>query len=75
MIEANRLGTLNGVSTVLRQMKAAKTGTIIDDISSSIAGFKAFANHYAAYCATKYGVDRLTETVSLEALQTTLESY
>ncbi|MBE9388332.1 SDR family oxidoreductase [Vagococcus salmoninarum] len=64
MIEANLLGTLNGVSAVLPQMKAAKTGTIIN--VSSIAGFKAFANH-AAYCATKYGVHGLTETVRLEA--------
>lgn len=64
MLEANVLGTLNGMSLVLPQMKARKSGSIIN--VSSIAGFKAFADH-AAYCATKYGVHGMTETIRFEA--------
>lgn len=64
MLETNVLGTLNGINCVLAGMKERQGGTIVN--VSSIAGFKAFANH-AAYCATKYGVHGLTETVRMEA--------
>lgn len=64
MLDANVVGTLNGMSLVLPQMKKRRGGTIIN--ISSIAGFKAFNDH-AAYCATKYGVHGMTETVRLEA--------
>ena len=64
MLEANLIGTLNGMSLVLPQMRARRGGTIIN--VSSIAGFKAFANH-AAYCATKFGIHGATETVRFEA--------
>ncbi|MGX7049076.1 short-chain dehydrogenase/reductase SDR [Lactococcus piscium] len=64
MINVNLIGTLNGIQAVLPGMTDRKSGTIIN--VSSIAGFKAFENH-AAYCATKFGVHGLTETVRLEA--------
>lgn len=38
-------------------------GTIIN--VSSIAGFKPFGNH-AAYCASKFGVHALSETIKQE---------
>ena len=64
MINVNLIGTLNGIQAVLPDMTDRKSGTIIN--VSSIAGFKAFENH-AAYCATKFGVHGLTETIRLEA--------
>ena len=64
MINVNLIGTLNGIQAVLPAMTDRKSGTIIN--VSSIAGFKAFENH-AAYCATKFGIHGLTETVRLEA--------
>lgn len=64
MINVNLFGTLNGIQAVLPAMTERKSGTIIN--VSSIAGFKAFENH-AAYCATKFGIHGLTETVRLEA--------
>ncbi len=66
MLDTNVLGTLNGISCVLAGMKERQRGTIVN--VSSIAGFKAFGNH-AAYCATKYGVHGLTETVRLEGAE------
>ena len=44
-------------------MIARKSGTVIN--VSSIAGFKAFPSH-AAYCASKFAVHGLTETVRQE---------
>ena len=64
MINVNLFGTLNGIQAVLPAMTERKSGTIIN--VSTIAGFKAFENH-AAYCATKFGIHGLTETVRLEA--------
>ncbi|MCJ1993485.1 SDR family oxidoreductase [Lactococcus piscium] len=64
MINVNLFGTLNRIQAVLPAMTERKSGTIIN--VSSIAGFKAFENH-AAYCATKFGIHGLTETVRLEA--------
>lgn len=63
MLDVNVLGVLNGMSAVIEGMKSRNSGTIIN--VSSIAGFKAFGNH-AAYCATKFGVHGLTETVRQE---------
>lgn len=63
MMNVNVLGVLNGMQIVLNGMKERNTGTIIN--ISSIAGRKTFGNH-AAYCATKFGVHALTETVRQE---------
>ncbi len=60
MININVMGVLNGIQIVLNNMIERQEGTIIN--VSSIAGIKPFPNH-AAYCATKYGVRAITETV------------
>lgn len=63
MLDVNVTGVLNGIQIVAPQMKAAKTGTIIN--VSSLAGVKTFGNH-AAYSASKFGVHGITETVRQE---------
>ncbi|MGL5392057.1 MAG: SDR family oxidoreductase, partial [Shewanella sp.] len=63
MLNINVLGVLNGIQAVLADMKARKTGTIIN--ISSVAGRKTFPNH-AAYCATKFAVHALTENIREE---------
>ncbi|MGL5392313.1 MAG: SDR family oxidoreductase [Shewanella sp.] len=63
MLNINVLGVLNGIQAVLAEMKARKTGTIIN--ISSVAGRKTFPNH-AAYCATKFAVHALTENIREE---------
>ena len=63
MLNVNIMGVLNGIQAVLSAMKTRQTGTIIN--ISSIAGRKTFGNH-AAYCATKFGVHALTETIRQE---------
>ncbi|MDX1282274.1 SDR family oxidoreductase [Shewanella colwelliana] len=63
MLNINVMGVLNGIHAVLAEMKARKTGTIIN--ISSIAGRKTFPNH-AAYCATKFAVHALTENIREE---------
>lgn len=63
MLDVNVKAVLNGTKIVLSDMMARNEGTIIN--VSSIAGKKTFGNH-AAYCATKYGVHALTETVREE---------
>ncbi|MCU7998747.1 SDR family oxidoreductase [Shewanella sp. SM95] len=63
MLNINVMGVLNGIHAVLADMKARKTGTIIN--VSSVAGRKTFLNH-AAYCATKFAVHALTENIREE---------
>jgi len=63
MLSVNVTGVLNGMRAVLGGMLERKRGTIVN--VSSIAGVKAFPNH-AAYCATKFAVHGLTETVRQE---------
>ncbi|EUJ42101.1 SDR family oxidoreductase [Brochothrix campestris] len=63
MLDVNVKAVLNGTKIVLSDMMTRNEGTIIN--VSSIAGKKTFGNH-AAYCATKYGVHALTETVREE---------
>lgn len=63
MLNINVMGVLNGIHAVLADMKARKTGTIIN--VSSIAGRKTFPNH-TAYCATKFAVHALTENIREE---------
>ncbi len=63
MLDVNVMGVLNGIQIVLNDMVLNNTGTIIN--VSSIAGRKSFANH-AAYCASKFGVHALSETIREE---------
>ncbi|PAB59813.1 SDR family oxidoreductase [Anaeromicrobium sediminis] len=63
MLDVNVLGVLNGIKCVLDSMIKRNEGTIVN--ISSIAGRKSFADH-AAYCATKFGVHGLTETIREE---------
>lgn len=67
MINVNIVGVLNGMRTVLTGMKERNAGTIIN--VSSIAGYKVFPNH-AVYCATKFGVHAITESVRKEVAST-----
>lgn len=63
MLDVNLIGVMNGMQIVMEGMKLRKHGTIIN--ISSIAGIQPFPNH-AAYCASKYGVRGLTQTVRME---------
>lgn len=63
MLDVNVMGVLNGMQIVLNDMIKSNSGTIIN--ISSIAGKKTFSNH-AAYCASKYGVSALSETIREE---------
>lgn len=64
MFDVNILGVLHGMQIVLPQMKANRSGTIIN--TSSIAGRKTFPNH-VAYCGSKFGVHAITENAREEA--------
>lgn len=66
MLEVNVTALLNGMQIVLADMKARKTGTIIN--ISSIAGRKTFPNH-AAYCGTKFAVHAISENVREEVAE------
>lgn len=63
MIETNIKGVINGMQAVLSSMRKRKTGTIIN--ISSLAGQKTYQYH-AAYCATKFAVHGLSESVRWE---------
>ena len=63
MLDVNLLGMLNGIHIVLKKMLKNNTGTIIN--ISSIAGRKIFPAH-GVYCATKFGVHALTESLREE---------
>ncbi len=63
MLDINVMGVLNGIQIVLNDMVSNNIGTIIN--VSSIAGRKSFVNH-AAYCASKFGVHALSETIREE---------
>ena len=63
MLDVNLMGVMHGMQIVMNDMKNRKTGTIIN--IASMAGVQPFHNH-AAYCATKYGVVGLTQTVRNE---------
>lgn len=63
MLAVNVDALLNGMHIVLADMKARKTGTIIN--ISSVAGRKTFPNH-AAYCGTKFAVHAISENVREE---------
>lgn len=63
MLNVNVMGVLNGIGIVLDDLIKRNTGTIIN--VSSIAGRSAFPDH-AVYCATKFAVHGLTETIRQE---------
>ena len=63
MLDVNIMGVMNGMQVVTNTMKEQQCGTIIN--LSSIAGVKPFVNH-AAYCASKYGVNGLSEVARQE---------
>lgn len=62
-VNVNVLALLNGMQAVLGNMRARKSGTIIN--VSSIAGKKSFPNH-AAYVGTKFAVSSMSENVREE---------
>lgn len=63
MIDTNIKGVINGMQAVLPSMRERKTGTIIN--ISSLAGQKTYQYH-AAYCATKFAVHGLSDSVRWE---------
>lgn len=63
MLDVNVMGTLNGMQAVMNEMKQRQHGTIVN--FSSLAGIKSFVNH-AVYCATKFGIEGLSETAREE---------
>lgn len=63
MVQVNLMGVFHGIHAVLPGMVARKSGTIIQ--VSSMAGRTSFTWH-AAYCATKFAVHGLTETMAKE---------
>ncbi len=63
MVDVNVKGVMNGFSLVLPDMVARRGGTIVS--ISSIAGRKTFGQH-AAYCASKFAVHALSESVREE---------
>lgn len=65
MIDSNLRGLLYVSRAVIPGMVERKSGDVIN--ISSIAGKKAYANGNV-YCATKYGVDGLTESLRHELL-------
>lgn len=67
MFNVNVIALLNGMQSVLGQMKARNGGTIIN--ISSIAGKKSFPNH-AAYVGTKFAVSAISENIREEVANT-----
>lgn len=63
MIDTNIKGVINGMQAVLPSMRKRKTGTIIN--VSSLAGQKTYQYH-AAYCASKFAVHGLSDSVRWE---------
>ena len=66
MVNVNLLGVMNGIRGVLDDMVARRSGTIIN--IGSLAGRKTFPRH-ALYCATKFAVHALSETIRGEVAQ------
>ena len=57
MIDVNTKGVMNGIYAVMKDMKARKSGTIVN--MSSIAGRKVYGDH-TVYCGTKYFVHAIS---------------
>jgi len=62
-LRVNLKGTFIGCQAALRQMLPRKRGVILN--MSSQSG-KVGASHYAAYCASKFGIIGLTQSLALE---------
>ena len=60
MIDVNTKGVMNGIYAVMSDMKARKSGTIVN--MSSIAGRKVYGDH-TVYCGTKYFVHAISESI------------
>lgn len=65
-IDINLKGVLYGIAAVLPIFKEQHQGQII--ATSSVAGLKVYPG-YAAYCASKWAVREIMETLRLEAAQ------
>lgn len=63
MFDVNVKGLLNGIHTVLADMKKRQEGTVIN--IGSVAGRKTLDNH-AVYCGTKFAVHAITENIRSE---------
>ena len=66
MVDVNIVGVMNAIQGVLKDMIARRSGTIFN--VGSLAGRKTFQKH-AAYCATKFAVHALSETIREEVAQ------
>lgn len=65
-IDVNLKGVLYGIAAVLPLFKKQNSGQIIT--TSSVAGLKVYPG-YAPYCATKWAIRKVMETLRLEAAQ------
>jgi len=63
-LEVNLVGVLHGTQAFLRSLRASGRGGVLVNVSSG-AALQGYAG-WAAYCAGKAAVDRLTECVQLE---------
>ncbi|MCW6511180.1 SDR family NAD(P)-dependent oxidoreductase [Lichenifustis flavocetrariae] len=63
VMDINVKGTWNTIEAIAPEMRARKTGWIVD--ISSVLGTMALAN-YAAYCASKAAVNMLTRSLAIE---------
>jgi NADP-dependent 3-hydroxy acid dehydrogenase YdfG len=66
MMNTNTIGTLNTIQLVMDKMIKRHSGTIIN--VGSVAGEKTFPS-IAAYCASKFAVHALTESIREEVAQ------
>jgi len=62
-ISVNLTGTFNGCRAAIRKMLPRRTGVLVN--MSSQSGRRGNA-HYAAYCASKFGVIGLTQSLAVE---------
>jgi NADP-dependent 3-hydroxy acid dehydrogenase YdfG len=66
MVDVNLTGVLNGLAAVLPEFVKQKSGHVI--ATSSVAGIKIYPGG-AVYCATKWAVRALMETLRMESAQ------
>jgi NAD(P)-dependent dehydrogenase (short-subunit alcohol dehydrogenase family) len=72
-IGINLVGTANGTAAFGRHVRSRPGGGLLVNISSGAAN-RAYEG-WAAYCASKAGVEMLTEVVSLEEQKSGLRAY
>jgi len=63
MVDVNIKGVLNGIAAVMNHMKKQNSGHILN--TSSVAGKKVFPGG-GVYCATKYAVEAISESLKIE---------